>query len=113
MQMSEHPSHGPSTETIFREMNEWTEETSDERLGTDRSMDSYLCECGDRGCSDPIHLTRQEYEDVRSVPTRFAIALNHENPHVDRVLVENPRFATVEKVDGVPANIARATDPRR
>jgi hypothetical protein len=100
-------------ETIFREMNEWTEEENDDRLGTDRSMDSYLCECSDRACTEPISLTRDEYEEVRAVPVRFVIALNHENPEVDRVLLENTRFATVEKFFGEPAKIARATDPRR
>ncbi|MEA2557964.1 MAG: hypothetical protein QOG88_1502, partial [Actinomycetota bacterium] len=51
--MSEHPSLGASAETIFREMNEWTEDAADERLGTDRPMDSYLCECADGGCTEP------------------------------------------------------------
>jgi hypothetical protein len=111
--MPEHPDPVATTETIFREMNEWTEEASDERLGTDRPMDAYLCECADGGCTDPIQLTRQEYEDVRSVPIRFVIALNHENPEIDRVLLENQRFATVEKFYGAPAKVARATDPRR
>ena len=41
-------------ETIFREMNEWAEETSDTRLGLDRTKDDiYLCECSDRRCTDP------------------------------------------------------------
>jgi hypothetical protein len=51
-------------------------------------------------CSEPIGLTRSEYEAVRAVPVRFAIALNHENPEIDRVLFENQRFATVEKFLG-------------
>jgi hypothetical protein len=100
-------------ETVFREMNEWTEEANDARLGLDRATDAYLCECSDRRCTEPINLTRREYEAVRAVPVRFAIALNHENPEIDRVLFENPRFATVEKFHGAGAKIARATDPRR
>ena len=56
-------------------------------------------------------MTRQEYEAVRAVAVRFAIALNHENPEIDRVLFENERFATVEKFFG--AGIARSTNPRR
>ncbi|HEX5018935.1 MAG TPA: hypothetical protein VFX15_15255 [Actinomycetes bacterium] len=99
-------------ETIFRDMNEWVEDGNDERLGTHRSMDTYLCECSDRNCSDPISLTRGEYESVRAVPIRFAIALNHENPEIDLVLFENLRFATVEKY-GAGAKIARASDRRR
>jgi hypothetical protein len=102
-----------TNETIFREMNEWTREANDERLELDGPMDSYLCECSDRGCTDPISLTRPEYEAVRAGPVRFAIALNHENPEIDRVLSENPRYATVEKFFGAGARIARDSNPRR
>jgi hypothetical protein len=76
-------------------------------------MDTYLCECSDKGCTEAIHLTRSEYEAIRAEPRRFAIALNHENPEIDRVMSENVRFATVEKFFGIGAMIARATDPRR
>ena len=62
---------------------------------------------------DPISLTRQEYESVWAVPVRFAIALDHENPEIDRVLFENRRFATVEKFFGAGARIARSSHPRR
>jgi len=77
------------------------------------SMDIYLCECSDRRCADPIGMTRPEYEAVPAVPVRFAIALDHENPEIDRVLIEKPRLATVEKFNGAGARIARASDPRR
>lgn len=100
-------------ETTFREMNEWTVEANDERGGVPRLMDAYLCECSDRRCTEPIHLTRPEYEAVRAEPVRFAIALNHENPELDRVLSENPRFATVEMFSIVGVRVARASDPRR
>jgi hypothetical protein len=46
-------------------------------------MSTYLCECGDERCTAPIRLTRVEYEAVRAYPTRFALALNHENPEID------------------------------
>ena len=100
-------------ETVFREMNEWTEEADDARLGLERPMDAYLCECSDRRCAATIRVTRHEYEGVRASGVRFVIALNHENPEIDQVISENERFATVEKFYGVPARIARAADPRR
>jgi hypothetical protein len=101
-----------TNETIFREMNEWTEDAADQ-FGPDRSMESYVCECSDRRCTDTIRLSRFEYEAVRAVPVRFAIALDHENPELDLVVTENARFATVDKAFGVGARIARATNPRR
>jgi hypothetical protein len=111
--MSDYLEQEARNETIFREMNEWTEEANDGRSGPHRAMDFYLCECSDRQCTEPISLTRIEYEAIRAVAVRFAIALNHENPEIDRVLFENERFATVEKFYGAGARIARATDPRR
>ena len=100
-------------ETVFRDMNEWTAEANDARLGVDRPIDAYLCECSNRRCSDPINLTRSEYEAVRAVSVQFAIALDHENPEIDLVVSESPRFATVEKFYGNGARIARESDPRR
>jgi hypothetical protein len=104
-----------TNQTIFREMNEWTMEESDVDAGqgTERTMDTYLCECGDDRCTAPIRLTRVEYEAVRAYPNRFALALNHENPEIDSLIVENERFATIEKSFGEAARIARATNPRR
>ncbi len=100
-------------ETVFREMNEWTEEADDLARGLDRAIDSYLCECSDRACTEAISLTRTEYEAIRAFATRFAIALDHENPEIDRVVNENERYATVEKFYGAGAQIARTTNPRR
>jgi hypothetical protein len=103
-----------TNQTIFREMNEWTEEDRDDREGRDRlGMDTYLCECGDGGCSDPILLTRTEYESVRSVAIRFAIAIDHENPEIDLLVGEYGRFAVVDKVFRETTMVARSTNPRR
>jgi hypothetical protein len=110
MSMLEWREQEATNETIFREMNEWTQFADN---GPDERIDVYLCECSDRRCTDPIGMTRAEYEAVRAVPVRFAIALDHENPEIDRVLTENVRFATVEKFYGAAARIARASDPRR
>ena len=102
-----------TNQTIFRELNEWTEEGNDARLGIGHRIDTYLCECSDRRCTQSIRLTRLEYESIRAEPVRFAIALNHENPEIDLLVEENERFATVDKFYGVPARIARESDPRR
>ena len=50
---------------------------------------------------------------IRSEPTHFALALNHENLEIDKVITENERFATIEKSFGAPSRIARESDPRR
>ncbi|MDQ5875161.1 MAG: hypothetical protein M3526_07250 [Actinomycetota bacterium] len=102
-----------TNETVFRAMNEWSDDANDAYPDIHHRIFTYLCECSDPRCTEPIGLTRAEYEAVRSIPVRFAIALNHENPEIDWVLFENQRFATVEKFYGAGAKIARSSDPRR
>jgi hypothetical protein len=109
--MTDYREQEARNQTVFREMNEWTNEAN--RATAPKPRDQYLCECSDRHCTEPISLTRSEYEGIRGVATRFAIAPDHENPEIDRVIVENERFTTVEKFFGAPARIARETDPRR
>ena len=100
-----------TNQTIFREMNEWTEEANDRHVGRGHAIDAYLCECSDRGCSEPIDLTRLEYEYPVG---RHALRDRRRSrePGDRPVVAENERFATVEKF-GAAARIARSTDPRR
>jgi hypothetical protein len=102
-----------TNQTIFREMNEWTAEDRETNGTTPRFLDTYLCECGDGRCTDPISLSRAEYEAIRQVPVAFAIALNHENPELDALSYETERYAAVHKVYRSAVATARATDPRR
>ncbi|HWC31595.1 MAG TPA: hypothetical protein VG709_00535 [Actinomycetota bacterium] len=72
----------------------------------------YVCECGDTSCRVPIMLTREEYDLVRSDATWFAVAPNHENPEIDHVVSEHPRFSTVAKVTGDLVRVARSETAR-
>lgn len=74
---------------------------------------SFRCECGDAACSRAITLTRSEYERVRGLGTRFAVARDHENPENEVVIEENGRFAIVETVVGEATKLARISDPRQ
>jgi hypothetical protein len=110
--MSESSDQEVRNETDARDQNEWIQRIHN-HLEDGARMDAYVCECGDAGCSKPIHLTRAEYEDVRGYATRFAIAVTHENPEIDQLLSERVRYSVVQKVAGSPARIARESDPRR
>ena len=55
--MSDWRDQEAANQTIFREMNEWTEERNDERVGIGPRVDAYLCECSDRRCTEPILLS--------------------------------------------------------
>jgi hypothetical protein len=96
-------------EARFRDQNEWISAAS-ESFGS--TLTTFVCECGDGDCHQPIELNEVEYASVRSGSTRFAIALNHENPESEQVRSECPRFAVIEKIEGCALRIARATDPR-
>jgi hypothetical protein len=101
-----------ANEVRSRDRNEWIE-TASTNFEALRPIEEYVCECSDRACRTVLSLTRAEYEDVRTDGLHFAIAVNHENPEIDRVVSENERFAIVEKFLEMPRRMARATDPRR
>lgn len=99
-------------EARFRDLNEWTCAAHDD-ADVEHIWEVYLCECGDASCSDPVTLTRAEYEIVRAEGTHFVLAANHENPELDLVVVEYDRYTIVQKRFGEAARIAYARDPRR
>jgi hypothetical protein len=99
-------------EAHSRDRNEWIEDARGPN-GDEGAAEVYVCECGDAACTQRILLTRSEYEEVRGYATRFAVALHHENPEIDQVVSEGGRYAVVQKIAGMPARIARQTDPRR
>ena len=55
---------------------------------------------------------RSEYEEVRANPAHFAVSPGHEAPDVETVVAKRSGYDVVRKNEGVPAEIARQTDPR-
>jgi hypothetical protein len=98
-------------EARSRDRNEWIEGIRGE-MGEHGPTETYVCECGDATCVEQIRLTRPEYEAVRGYSTRFAIAVDHENPEIDQLVTEGGRYSVVQKIAGRPARIARQTDGR-
>jgi len=99
-------------ETQSRDRNEWIGGIRGE-MGDGDPTETYVCECGDATCVEQIRLTRPEYEAVRGYSTRFAIAVDHENPEIDQVVAECNGYSVVQKIAGRPARIARQTDQRQ
>ncbi len=97
-------------EALFRQVNERIEEIN-EQLDPG-GLSDFLCECGDDDCTTPISLTLKEYEQVRSVPTHFAIAHGHEVLDVEKVVEKTERYAIVEKFAGQAERMALESDPR-
>jgi hypothetical protein len=96
-------------EALFREVNERIEEVSG-AAGTGDRLD-FLCECGRRSCLEAVRMLRSEYEAVRAAPDRFVVALGHEHPEIERLVVRSDYFHVVEKI-GDAGSVAEALDSR-
>jgi hypothetical protein len=98
-------------EILLREVNERIEE-----LGTGAAIAvptiSFVCECGDRSCTQQVKLELREYEAVRTNGRCFLTLPGHEAPEVERVVERHDGYQIVEKNDGTPGRLAEREDPR-
>jgi hypothetical protein len=96
-------------EAAFREVNEAIAETA---ARFDAEEADFICECADPQCAHRVTAELDEYEDVRSRPTRFLLAPGHHEPRVERLVERNDEFEVVEKVPPLMRRIVRRLDPR-
>jgi hypothetical protein len=97
------------TESAYREVNEAIA-TIASRFQAEET--DFVCECADPDCADRITVDLDDYEDVRTSPTRFLLAPGHGEPAVERVVERTEQFDVVEKVAPGAAAVARALNPR-
>ena len=97
-------------QSLFREVNERIDELVEDFDLQDEML--ILCECASGQCSERIAMTEAEYENLRRVPTHFAVLAGHERTAVERVVERNDRYIVVEKF-GESAATAIKLDPRR
>jgi hypothetical protein len=93
-------------QSLFREVNERIE-----RLAGTASSAEFICECLQAECDEPVVLTRDEYEQIRSSPNRFFVLRGHEFAEIEEVVKTNGRYRVVKKL-GVGADVAATLDPR-
>lgn len=100
---------GAENQALFRAINELVE---DAKVSSDDGEEEIevFCECASE-CMQLIVLTHSEYEAVRTRPTLFVIAPNHDAPALERVVAQSNHFAVVETF-GAAAKAAEETDPR-
>jgi hypothetical protein len=96
-------------EAIFRALNERLRELG-ESFSLVAEHAEFVCECGDVGCTERIPLTLEVYEAVRADARRFVIVPGHEIADVERVLERHEHYAVIEKLPGMPTQIAKQTD---
>jgi hypothetical protein len=100
-------------EALFREVNERVAEVADHFVeGASAESFKFTCECGSATCTDEIAMTLAEYEEVRAVPTHFAVAPGHELPQIEKVVKRTSSYLVVEKQEEDAEEVARETDPR-
>ncbi len=77
------------------------------------TISEWVCECADEMCSERITMTPEDYEELRSHSTHFAVApdMRHVYPDVERVVEKHNRYWVVEKV-GDAAEVAEELDIR-
>jgi hypothetical protein len=97
-------------QAIFREVNE-----NLEKLNRDFSaiipVGDFVCECADTTCTSRIGITIAEYEELRSVPTHFAVRHGHVVPEAERIVEKRAEYTIVEKI-GAAGEYAANIDPR-
>jgi hypothetical protein len=98
------------TESAFREVNEAIAETA-ERFEAEEA--DFVCECADPQCAHRVTAALEDYEEVRSEPTHFLLAPDHNQPEVEQIVERTGEFEVVEKVKPLMARIVRRLNPRR
>jgi len=96
-------------EAFFRQVNERINDVAD-RFEGDHAHD-FFCECADPECTERIALTADDYEWVRSKPTRFFFAPGHVAPEIEHIVEREGDHVVVEK-RGIAARIAARLNPR-
>jgi hypothetical protein len=99
-------------EALFRNVNEEIEKLGQVEPGREPRYTAFVCECSDGTCAEQIHLTIDEYEDVRSQSRWFAIAPGHVDERIEHVVRLTDRYLIVEKNTPSSATIAEISDPR-
>ena len=95
-------------QSFFRQVNERIREITGEQGYVEQE---FLCECADPGCTDRVALTVQEYEAIRTRPTRFVLVPGHNAPEFERVVAGADDHLVVDKI-GLAGTLAAELDPR-
>jgi hypothetical protein len=91
-------------ELAFRRANESLRPVFEDAPGDEAYP--FLCECGDRRCTEVVHVTLATYASIRAHPQRFLILPGHKQLDSERIVEARDGFEVVEK-SGVAGEIAR------
>lgn len=67
---------------------------------------TFVCECADPGCGETLSIDRETYDTLRASASRFAVAVNHDESSIERV-VERRRHCWIVEKTGKAAAVAK------
>jgi len=97
-------------ETLFREVNERIEDLALTHTNDDHLYE-FLCECSNAYCDLKLFVPLSAYEEARSDSAVFIVAVGHELPEIEDVVLRGAGFQLVRK-HGEAAELAERTNPR-
>lgn len=96
-------------QSLFRAVNEKLRELN-QAFADVTATYAIACECADTTCVETLHISMQEYLDVRAHSSRFVVLADHVVPDVEQVVAKNDGYAIVEKnIDA--SEITELADP--
>jgi hypothetical protein len=98
-------------EIVFRDVNERIEDLAEAQGAREVPDYGFLCECSNVDCTLRLRLTLAAYEQARSEPSQFVVALGHELPEIEEVVFVGNDYQIVRK-QGSAAMLAEERDPR-
>ncbi len=99
-------------QALYREINERVLRIN-EAFESLVPLGDWICECANPDCTERLALTHEEYEQLRSDGTHFAVVPSdaHVFPDVEDVVERHERYWVVEK-QGAAAEMTVNADPR-
>ena len=91
-------------EAVARDVNERVEEAGADWHADDERIE-LICECSRNECAERIHVTRNEYREVRQSPVRFMVVDAHVAPEIE-TRVGSAGDATVVEKTGPGRDVA-------
>ena len=92
-------------ELAFRQANESLRTVFEDAPGD--GAYPFLCECGERRCTEVVCISLETYATIRENPRRFLILTGHKQLDSERIVDSGEGYEIVEK-SGVAGDIARA-----
>jgi hypothetical protein len=97
-------------QALFRSVNEASAPAS-VLVDGDRQHE-FVCECSTDSCFEPVMLTMNEYERVRTDSRTFFVLPGHEATAVEQIVERNDRYLVVLKI-GEAGEVAEELDERK